>query len=146
MVKFNIIKLFCSFPPKLTMAHLSPSVDRDRRPWKMHQMIFKCNISSPDYYLALSTFLSIWTFWYRWVQYLLVTSAVLLVLSICRKTRASSCSISQNCTFRGLPGSYFDLTPLAGELEQNTCNTTSFLCVILLYVAQTYKLLCAIVL
>jgi len=43
-----------------------------------------------------------------------------------------SCSSSQNCTFRGLPGSYFALTPVAGELEQNICNTTSFLCAILL--------------
>ena len=32
MLKFNI-KLFCSFPPKLIVAHLSPSVDRDICPW-----------------------------------------------------------------------------------------------------------------
>ena len=62
-----------------------------------------------------------------------------------KNANVSSCSISQNCTFRGLPGSYFALTPLAGVLEQNTCNTTSFLCAILLQVAQTYKPLCAIV-
>ena len=61
-----------------------------------------------------------------------IASAKLLVLFICRRTRVSSCSISQNCTFRGLPGSYFALTPLACVLEQNICNTTSLLCAILL--------------
>jgi len=35
MLKFNV-KLFVHPPPKkkMTMAHLSPSVDMDRRPWK----------------------------------------------------------------------------------------------------------------
>ena len=37
MLKFNI-KLFLFIPPKLTMAHLSPSVDRDRRPWMLQML------------------------------------------------------------------------------------------------------------
>jgi len=41
-------------------------------------------------------------------------------------------ALTQNCTFSGLPGSHFALPPLASVLEQNTCNTTSFLCAILL--------------
>jgi len=45
--------------------------------------------------------------------YLPVTSAILLVFTICRRIWILSCSISQYCTFRGLPGSYFALTPLA---------------------------------
>ena len=32
MLKLNI-KLLIDPPKKMTMAHLSPSVDRDRRPW-----------------------------------------------------------------------------------------------------------------
>jgi len=71
--------------------------------------------------------------------YLFVTSAILLVFSICRRTWIPSCSISQYCTFRGLSGSCFALTPLACVLEQNICNTTSFLCAVLLQVAHTYR-------
>jgi len=42
ILKF-VIKLLIKFPPKLFLAHLSPTVDRDRRPWT--QIVNKCTYS-----------------------------------------------------------------------------------------------------